>query len=232
MVAQGQSTDLLGIGVYTPQEAAFYARVPTQTINRWIWGSTKCDSAFTPEIDGERLVSFRDFVTALAIRTIRSSQQPVSLQKIRSAIQLAEEEYGVSHPLARQHSIYQFGDEIVINLPDHESSHYVQLTGKHKRNRLLKQIVEPFLLNVDYGQDGLASLFRPYSYRAYDIVLDPKLRFGEPLVSSTGYSARTLWEAFRDEGGLGEAARAYGVTEDAVHAACMYYDHLTVAPPN
>lgn len=230
MVAQAQSADLLGLGVYTPQEAAFYARIPTKTINRWIWGSSKCDSAFTPEIEGQRLVSFRDFITALAIRAIRSSQKPVSLQKIRSAIQLAEEEYGVSHPLARQHSIYQFGEEIVINLPDHESSHYVQLTGKHKRNRLLKQIVEPFLLNVDYGQDGLASLFTPYRCGEYSIELNPKIRFGEPLVSKTGYTARTLWEAFRDEGGLGEAARAYGVTEDAVHAACMYFDHLTPAP--
>ena len=88
MVAKGQSADLLGIGVYTPREAAFYARVPTQTMQRWLWGGLNSESAFTPEIDGPKLVSFRDFVTTLAIRSIRNSQQPVSLQKIRSAIQL------------------------------------------------------------------------------------------------------------------------------------------------
>ena len=41
--------------------------------------------------------------------------------------------------------------------------------------------------------------------------MDPRERFGEPVVERCGYAASTLWEACEIEGGVEEAAKAYGV---------------------
>jgi uncharacterized protein (DUF433 family) len=232
VVTQAHPTDLLGIGVYTPAEAAFYARIPTQTMCRWLWGVGDNKPVYTPEIEGDKLVSFVDFVTAMAIRAIRVAKKGVSLQKVRDAIQIAEDDYNLSNPLARKHEIFLLRDDVVISLEGEgdKNKRLVQLTGKHKRNLIMRPIAESFLFELKFGDDGLASMYTAYTYRQFDVQLNPKVRFGEPLVSSTGYSALALWEAFRDEGSLEGAARAYGVDVDAVHAACRFYDHLTPTP--
>ena len=56
--------------------------------------------------------------------------------------------------------------------------------------------------------------------------MNPKRRFGEPIVKSYSYTAETLWEASIAEGGIGAAARAYDVDFENVTLACDYYDHL------
>ena len=73
---------------------------------------------------------------------------------------------------------------------------------------------------------GLASLFEPITHKGARIVLDPRRLFGEPVVEPSGYTARTLWDATNTEGGIEEAAEAYGVGRDEVEAANLYYGSL------
>ncbi len=56
--------------------------------------------------------------------------------------------------------------------------------------------------------------------------MHPDRRFGEPLVTSCGYTARALFESYHAEGGVAAAAEAYGVTREEVELACSYFDHL------
>src|SRR4051812_17888165 len=99
-----------GVGLYTPAEAAFYARVRTQTLNRWLFGDSRGESVVTAQIksDDEKIVTFRDFVQALAIRSIRTQYPKISLQKVRRAVDLAGEKLGVRHPFARPHKTYVY----------------------------------------------------------------------------------------------------------------------------
>ena len=65
------ATDKLGIGIYTPEEAAFYARVKTQVLNRWLFGDGRGANVVKPERcgkDEDRIVTFLDLVQAIAIR--------------------------------------------------------------------------------------------------------------------------------------------------------------------
>ncbi len=78
---------LPNVGLYTPAEAAHYARVPTALMVRWIHGNKQGDAVVTAELpnDIEKTVTFVDFVQSLAIRAIRLHHR-VPLQKIREAI--------------------------------------------------------------------------------------------------------------------------------------------------
>ena len=81
-----------------------------------------------PQMDSEhRVVTFLDFVQALAIRAIRQHHH-ISLDKIRTAIDRAENEFKVQWPLARKHTIYLLGRDIQIVLE--AGGHPVQVTGK------------------------------------------------------------------------------------------------------
>ena len=221
----------LGIGLYTPQEAAMYARVRTQTLNRWLFGSNQGKSVVRPQIqpDGDRTVTFLDLIQSLAIRSIRTQYKKlVSIQKIRAAAEIARDEYGVEFPFAQPHKTFviregKHAGEVVIQL----TTGFVQITGKKKDQRLIGPIAELYLDQLVFDDDGYATEYRPWSSQdAGSILMNPHQRFGEPLVEGCGYSACALWDATIAEGGVDAAASAYGVSPEHVKLACSYFDHL------
>lgn len=79
--------------------------MPTATLSRWFFGTNHADpmsrSAIADEDNGLRRINFRDFVEALAIRSLRTDYG-VSLPKIKEAIRNARDRYGIEHPFARE----------------------------------------------------------------------------------------------------------------------------------
>jgi uncharacterized protein (DUF433 family) len=214
--------ELLGIGIYTPSEAAFFARVPTQTINRWIFGNSRGQPVIERQVRGEKVVTFLDFVQALSIRIITTLHK-VPLVKIREAHDEAVKHYGLTYPFARPHTTYLLGDKTIVLR--HSDDDYRPLTGPTKGNKMLTKIVEPFVRNLVY-EDDIAVRYCAWREQNREILMDPRVRFGEPIIKPCGHSAKTLWEAYQTEGGVDEAAEAYGVAREDVEVACSYYDHL------
>lgn len=238
MVAATRET--LGIGIYTPEEAAFYARISTQLMNRWLFGDKKGAAIVRPQLGidqprDERTVTFLDMIQALAIRDIRNSFN-LPLQKIRAAVDFVRDRYHIEHPFAMKHTTVLVSDkkrdghgELVIRLPqipDIEQEMYVQVSGKAQGNILIRQAVEAYMDELEYTPEGIASEYRPMTIADETILLNPHLRFGEPVVESCGYTAESLWEAAIAEGGIEAAAQAYGVPEGVVRLAYKYFDYL------
>jgi uncharacterized protein (DUF433 family) len=92
---------------------------------------------------------------------------------------------------------------------------------------MMKPIIQLYMKNISWGTDKLASAYTAYrSQDNVEIIMNPKRRFGEPVVMSCGYTAQTLWEACINEGSIEAAARVYGLEEKYVEAAYRYYDSL------
>ena len=227
-VASPLDDSTLGIGLYSPAEAAMYARITTRTMARWVFGDAKGEAAFTCQIKNDELtVSFLDFIQALAVRSIRN-QFGVSLQKIRAAVDCVQQTHGIQYPFAREHETYVITDgsatgELAIKINDH----LIQISGRNRKQFLLGPVAELYMERVTFGSDGLASEYRAWGTNENPIRMNPRVRFGEPLVANCGYSARVLWEAVKNEGSIKDAARAYGVDEKHIHLACEYIDHLS-----
>jgi uncharacterized protein (DUF433 family) len=232
-----KADNLIGIGLYTAEEAALYARVNKRTMNRWVFGDAAGDSVIDAELGRteEKIVTFLDFVQTMAIRQVRLREKQFPLQKIRKACELAKKKYGLRYPLAaRDHRIYLFGPEnlklceMLISMGKDEfgRAEYLQISGKKTGNRILTEIAEPFMKGLQFGQSPFAESFRAWEQNDLTIVMDPHQRFGEPFLPSCGYTALALWEAHISEGSVELAAKAYGVTEEEVMLACSYYDHL------
>lgn len=229
MVATADS--LIGRGLYTPSEAALYARLPSATMRRWLYGNTMGQAALRPECGpgGEKVVTFLDFVQALAVREIRT-QHKIALNKIRDAVDRAEDQYGVTHPFARRHTTYLLGREILVQVDVESIDSLTQVSGKRANQTVMRPIVELYLKDLAFGADGLAELYQAYAWRDRMVVMDPRHRFGEPIVADSGYTAQSLWQASITEGGFEAAAEAYGVEPEDVEVAYRYYDHLQGKP--
>ena len=72
MLSNG-ANELLGKGIYTPEEAATYARLDTRLVNRWVYGNKQGERVFHPEhkTQNQKIISFLDFIQILAIRNLR-----------------------------------------------------------------------------------------------------------------------------------------------------------------
>jgi len=145
------SDTLLGIGLYTPHEAARYVRADVRRFRRWLYGHGASQPVFEPQLGRElanELVTFLDFAQALSVQDVRLNVG-IPLQKIREAYRRAQEEYQIPYPFAFEHGIFIFGNlkdpkacQLGIYLPEQSEipeeeflkRKQVQLTGRHKGN--------------------------------------------------------------------------------------------------
>ncbi len=138
---------------------------------------------------------------------------------------MAEKKHGIKFPLARRHLLYYFDKSIFIKL--HGSDEIVGLTRRDIGQHLLRPIVEPYMEEIVFGEDGLAEMWTPMSSDGLSIKLDPKSRFGQPIVAPLNILASTLADAVVAEGSIEAAADAHGVDRKAVLLAVKYFDSLT-----
>jgi hypothetical protein len=235
------ATKLLGVGLYSVNDAALYARLKTQTMNRWVFGSGQGEPVIDPEIgeDSDRCLTFLDFVQALAIRRIRLERR-VPLQKIREAYFRARDEFGVKYPLALDSTrIGLFGppddlkrQEVYICLERDadEANQYFQLTGRKHGNQLIGEVVTTYSRRLIYNDEGLAERYEAYKNDLGTILMAPDVRFGEPYSDEVGYTAKTLFDAYQSEGSVRRAADVYGVDPKFVELAVEFFDYLQ--PPS
>ena len=216
---------LIETGIYTPKQAARYARLRSQTLSRWVHGTSGGEPALRAELqdDPDRFVTFVDFVQAMAIRAIRREKE-IPLQTIRNVVDKAWHDYNVKYPFAVRHTTYRFGDDIVLRLSD---DRIVQLTGEYKDHQLINEVVEEYAEDLYYDPEtGLACRYEPMAYRGRTIVLDPKVKFGQPTVQPCGYAVDVLVNARLSEGSVARAASAYGLHMDDIRIAQRYHDWL------
>ncbi len=214
-----------GLGVYSVAEAARYARMPAATLNRWFFGTKSADPMSRSGIadDLNKRISFTDFVEALAIRSLRVDHG-VPLQKIKEAILNAREKHGIEHPFARKdHRTVLIGKDLHILLKD-LNGNPLGLTGKDLDQVSMKPCIEAYMKDLEYDANGMARLYRAFAFKDQEVVMNPQIRFGAPVLENSGYTAETLWRAAVAEGSIEKAADLYEVPVEAVEAAYRYWN--------
>jgi len=214
-----------GIGVYSIPEAARYAKIHPNTLRYWFAGAGTHPPIRGAEIKSEefKALTFLDLIEAVAIRSLRVDYD-VPLQRIREAVKNAKSRYGIDYPFAHQsHKTVLIGRDLHIFLPRENSP--VQITGRAVGQQSFKPCIERYMADLDFDANGMAYIYRAYQFKNQEIILNPKIQFGEPIVKENGYTAETLYRAAIAEGSIDRAAHLYDVSEDAVDAAYRYWSN-------
>lgn len=244
----------LGIGIYSPREAARYVRAKHGRLRRWMYGNRSVGPVFDPQIPrdgGLELVTFIDFAQALRVQEIRLNVG-VPLQRIREAYETARREHGIAHPFATENfRVLVFGnhsephkcalvlcedkyvkdeDFLEENAQKYVQKH-VQLTGKKKGNVLISEVVQKFSTNLWYEASGVAGGYEAFKHKNHRILIDPAIRFGKPYVENTCFESETLAEAAEYEGGIERAADLFDVEPSVVEVSVLYHQYLRDDPP-
>lgn len=222
MVRHAGERSLLGVGLYTPQQAAYLARVTPRTLARWLHGDDRGQPALRAQLRGDtqRRVTFLDLVQVMAVRAILR-ERAITLAKIRDFMDHAQREYGLTYPFARRHTTYLFDDDIVVR----HGERIIQVTGRYKDQDLIRPVAELYMEDLSF-QDDLASAYTPLRAGDRYILVSPHHRMGQPLVMPCGYSVEALLASVRAEGTPEAAAAVNAVTVADVRLAQRYEDIL------
>ena len=231
-----EAPQLIGVGLYTPREAARFTKLRTGTFNRWFYGDAQGQPALKPRFDStaeDRVVTFWDLIQALAVRRVRTSPmgKRISLQHIRDVVGECEG-MGITSPFARRHTLYWFSDRLILRTDDSRTGgeQYIGLSAGVDKDQLYHgAIIRPYLEDVYYGSDKMARRWTALSSANYRVVLDSDRRFGMPIIEPDGVLVSALVDAIESEGSTQQAARAFDIKPEAIDLAIKYQEYLSPA---
>lgn len=231
------------LGIYTLAEAAHLVRVPTRSINQWLYGYdyTRKSSAetikkhvqpiWTPQYDadqwGEKVIGFRDL---LELRVVREFiQHGVSVAVIRKCFENAKATFNDAYPL----TALRFATDGKTIFADAVRSETVEeMMDLHKKQYVFRQIIKPSLYEgIEYDEKNAKRWFPEGKKR--DIVIDPDRQFGKPIVAESGIPTAALFACYKAEGADKAAAamvaRIFEIPTKSVFAAIRFEEHLLQA---
>lgn len=220
---------LVGIGLYTPSEAARLTGIPSQKIIRWLCGHKIGKKKYEPlwtsqiEIEDGTFLGFLDLVQMrVAAAFITAGLSP---QKVRKAIaygcQILEADYPFANARFRTD-----GKTVILHVlesdGDEDDDRLIDLFrgGQY----LMQRVIEPSLKGLEF-EDDFAVRWWPNG-KAKGVVVDPTRQFGQPIDDATGVPTVVLARAAEAEGSPERAAKVFMVPINSVRRAVAFEQQL------
>lgn len=202
--------------IFTLRETANYLRVPKSTIHEWARPQERKRALITcfPRQGRQATVPFIGFAEAYVLAMFRRAGVP--LQRIRPAVKVLSSTIGVDHALASR-KLYTDGAEVLYDYAaKREEEELLELvvvrTGQHQ----FSEVVRDYLRRITYGEDGWASRVRLPTYHRAEVVVDPRIAFGLPLVLNGGARVEDLVDRFVAGDSVADIADDFGVPSEEV----------------
>ena len=226
-----------GIGIYSLTEAARLIQFDRRTINRWLFGydhahqtevglkQSHSDPLWHPQYASlhlkEKIVGFRDLLELRIVREFVNHGVPLIV--IRKCMARAKEIFDLEYPLTTKRFTTD-GKTI-----------YAQVIAEAREDDLLdlrtnqfafKDIIKPSLYaGIEYEGD-FARRWYPDSKKR-DIVIDPNVQFGKPIIEAVAVPTTALYASYLAEKRNKQVvARSYDVHVKHVEAAVRFEERL------
>jgi uncharacterized protein (DUF433 family) len=184
---------ILGYGVYTLPEAAKLTKLTIPRIREWfrVRGGRPSPIFHSryQEIDGETVISFLDLVDVFVAGQLRT--HGVSFQTLRKVYKKLAKDFRTEHPFSRKELLT---DGRIVYVSDLSQEGEEEIREALSSQGVFPEIILPVLKRMDY--DRITSLALR-SHVADQVVLDPALCFGQPIVEKVCIPTRLLFSAFQ-----------------------------------
>lgn len=216
------------IPAYRFADAASYLRIPKTTLRAWIKGTyygTGSNRKFfkpvfsLPEPETSPFLSYTNLVEAFVLSSLRRKHR-IDLYKIRTAILSLQERFNSQHPLA-EHQFQTHGADLFVE-------EYGQLINVGRGWQFaMKQILRDYLTRVEHDPAGKAAKLYPFirlagTEQPKNVVINPYVSFGKPVISGTGLPTRVVAERFKAGDSIPQIAANYGRNEEEIDDAIRY----------
>lgn len=223
MGAQQVDVDPLLAGFFSTGEAARLVGVSQQLIRAWLNGYPNSASGPVIERDfeGTKTVSFLDLMELRFIAFFRG--QKVPMPTLRKAAERARGDWGVNHPLALSSERYVTDRRKVFAQVAEENADRTTwdlATGQHEMWDTIEQTIEK---GVEFDPNTfLARIWRPRISQFPNVIIDPRIAFGRPVVQGTRVPTSTLFKQWKADASKASVAKWFQLSEDDVSTAIEY----------
>jgi uncharacterized protein (DUF433 family) len=209
--------------IFTLRETAGYLDVPNSTVQSWARPPEGRGSLITcfPSHGREATVPFIGFAEAFVLTSFRRAGVP--MQRIRPAVEVLAKEIGVEHALASQR-LYTDGAEVLFDYAESKGEKKIgDLTVVRTNQRQFTEVVSDYLKRIEYGGDGWADRVRLPAYGQTEVIVDPRVAFGMPMVVNGGARVEDLVDRFQAGDSVSDIAVDFDVppsqVEDVIRVA-------------
>jgi uncharacterized protein (DUF433 family)/DNA-binding transcriptional MerR regulator len=214
---------------YTAAEAARYARTSQATARRWLLGydyrtlsGRRHSGPVTSHQVGERYLTFYDLVEVAAIAAAKNAG--VTLPRIRSAIDYAQERFNADRPLLLERFLTDGRDLFLRELHDAEPMH----VNASQAGQLAFPYIAEVLRHLTYESE------RPIQWwpvgQERSILVDPRVGFGQPLIYPSGIRTETVVDRWLSDEPIEAIAEEFGLTTELVEDALRFENKLGLIP--
>jgi len=213
---------------YSIPEAAFYLRIPANTLRAWTLGQdyvtrTGQHRTFKPLIEladrKSKLLSFYNLVEAHILR-FTTEQRGVPFKNVRKALDYIQDKIPGEHPLLT-HNFETSGKDLFVQ--HLEETINATAFGQRTMRRLLEQHLSRI------PRDGCGAPVRVFPIHSRRLAIDPLFSSGKPILKDKGIMASILWGRKKSGETEAEIARDYGLTEIEVKEAVEDYEWKAAA---
>jgi uncharacterized protein (DUF433 family) len=212
------------VPLYSVSDAARHIDVPRSTFDTWVRGYSRRPEGRSPVIGAPVVtfipdhrgptVPFVGLAEGFVLAAFREAGVP--LQRIRPAITRLQEELGIAHVLASR-SLYTDGAEVLYDYAARrDEGELLDLVVVRTKQHQFSDVVKDYLRRITYGSDGWASQVRLPTYGTAEVVVDPGVAFGLPLVAHGGARVEDLVDRFLAGDTISDIADDFDVPLDQV----------------
>lgn len=215
----------LGHGLYTFTEAARLIGLKPSRVSEWFRGRGNerlRKSLFAGDyepVGGDYAISFYELIDVYVAGQLR--EHGISLQHVRRVYKKMAKDFGTAHPFCRKELLTDGKKVFTQNM---EGSGWPQLAEALTGQGVFPEFILPFLRRIDYDEVHLLAL----RWRITDeIVVNPTICFGKPVVEAVGIPTAILAAAYRANDRNAElVGEWYNVHPDYVLAAASFEDNM------
>lgn len=216
---------LTGIGLYTLKEAEQLTGASAREVSRWLFGYHFPNGESPPlwktqlvSIDkDEKAIGFRDLLELRIVKQFLDHH--VSLRVIRTAIENARALFKTDYPFTANRFLTDGKSIFYEAMTDNGEG---ELTDLVKRQLVFEHIIRPELYaGIEFDDHGEATRWFPVS-RSKQIVLDPAISFGKPILTQFGIRTNVIAQSYAVEQDKKIVSSIFDIPVKAVEAALRY----------
>lgn len=193
MTKARNSLPLVGIGLYSFEEAATLVGASPRRLRRWMDGRLWDSQLAGKSVD---CIGFKDLIELRFVRALRD--EGVSLAVVRTIFDVARAQLSTPYPFTCSRFRTE-GNKILLRALDENHDH--SFIDPVRRRAVSQRLVGSSLREgVELDSSGEASRWYPLK-RSKVVVLDPARGFGKPILSIYGVPTVALAAAVAAEGG-------------------------------
>ncbi len=211
----------LGIGIYTSSDISKILNIPYYKVSRWIkkyWDGelgAEYNHRYSWRTSGSDAVGFHTLIEFYVM--MQFSNAGVSTKHILNAHKELTNRYSTPFPFAQKtvlKGINTDGRKIFLTI----NGDTITVDGTKQLNL---SFIKTLFRKLDFNSDELAIRYWPLG-RANTVVVDPKRKFGHPVVSNKNIYPETLFSLYKAGETKEYIAFLYELTKKQVNDAIKY----------